>query len=152
MFEVVAYIARLCAAGAGPMEDPFGLRDELLDAGFPEEDVERALAWIHRLKGQRLGDAFLLESPSPSLRHPTAVEALKITAGARGLLLRLERGGHLTSAMREAVYEKALTLDLPQVGVEEMCVLLALLFRASGRAGEHVAARILLGDLEGLCH
>lgn len=151
MFEVVTYIAHRRGRSGSAVEDPRELWDELLDAGFEEDDVERALAWLERLR--RTGTPSLPVRPSgAALRQPTADEARKLSSAARGLLLRLEAGGIIDEAMREAVYERALTLDEPELGAEEIRVLVAVLLRAAPGADERVSALVLAGDLERIYH
>ncbi len=151
MFEVVAYIARRYGPEGDGGEDPGELRDELLDAGFEEDDVERALAWLGRLR--RTGTPVLRDrGPGPALRQPTAEEARKISPAARGFLLRLEASGVIDEGMREAVYERALALEEPELGVEEIRVLVAVLLRAAPGANERLSALVLAGDLAGIYH
>ena len=152
MFEIVAYIAQLFAGGGEAAEDPGDLRDQLLESGFPEDDVERTVSWLLRLRNRRDSDPALMSLPSSAVRQPSGEEAIRIAPEARGLLLRLERGGLLPAPLREAVYEKAATLDLAEVGVEEIRVLLALVFHACVRGGERLAARLLAGEVEGFHH
>lgn len=152
MFDIVAYIAQRCVSEPDRADAPEHLREELLDAGYPEDEVERAFAWLRRLRSRRVADLLRMDLPSPSIRCWTADEESKLTSDARGLLLRLERGGFLTLALREAVCERALALDLPAVGATEMRVLLSLVLRTSGRNGEMLASKILCGDLENLYH
>jgi uncharacterized protein Smg (DUF494 family) len=67
-------------------------------------------------------------------------------------LVRLDRGGLLSPSTCEAVYEWALTLDLPEVGPEELRVLISLLLWNAGPAGESLASTILGGNLESSYH
>ncbi|MHB8764061.1 MAG: DUF494 family protein [Deferrisomatales bacterium] len=152
MFDVVAYITRHYGPAKAAAEDLGELRDELLDAGFEEDDVERALLWLGRL-GKAGGPLRAWMTPPPgSLRVATEDERRKLTADARGFVLRLERAGILDPATREALYERALNLDVPELGLEEVRVLLALLFRSRPSPDDGVADRILEGDLEALYH
>ncbi|MDW7712298.1 MAG: DUF494 family protein [Deferrisomatales bacterium] len=151
MFEVVAYIAHRYGRTGAAAEDPRELRDELLDAGFEEDDVERGLSWLDRLRGT--GTPLLPVQPSgTAVRQPTPEEALKLSPDARGLLLRLEAGGIIDGAMREEVYRKALTLDEPELGADEVRVLVALLLRAAPRTDDRLSALVLAGDLAAIYH
>jgi len=151
MFEVVAYLARRYGSDGGKAGDPQEVRDELVGVGFEEDDVERALAWLDRLRragispvdGGELGRA---------TRPPSADEERKLTAAARGFLLRLERAGILDHALREAVYERALKLDEPQLGVDEIRVLVALVLEATPGSDPTLVAAVLAGDLTSLYH
>lgn len=150
MFDVVVYLAR--RYGVGRFEDDGDLRQELMDAGFEEDDVERGLSWLRALERDRLPVRSWGEIAGPTNRSATPEEALRVSPAARGFLLRLERGGILDSSMREAVYERALGLDVPEVGLEEARVLAALVLKASPAADDDLVTRVLEGDLESVYH
>ena len=151
VFEVVAYIARRFGPGAGVGSDPQEVRDELVGAGFEEDDVERALAWLERLR--RAGISHVDgRQPGGAARPPSSEEARKLSAGARGFLLRLERAGILDHAAREAVYERALKLDEPELGVEEVRVLVALVLEATPGSEPSLVSAVLAGDLNPIYH
>ena len=150
LFEVVAYITRRFGAERGAGRDPEELRDELLDVGFEEEDVDRALAWLRRLRER--GAAPLVKAPPASVRVPTTEEVLRLSPEARGFLLRLERAGILDARLRETVYERATHLDLPCVGLEEVRVLAALALLAQPGADERLVRCVLEGRLEDIYH
>ncbi|GAB4263404.1 MAG: hypothetical protein Kow0092_14310 [Deferrisomatales bacterium] len=152
VFEVVAYITRRYGADGSSLEDARDLRDELLDAGFEEDHVERALAWLRRLREAGVAPGGWMAPPSAAMRLPNDDEALRIAPEARGYLLRLERSGILDAAMREAVYERAVTLDVPEVGLDEVRVLVALLLKASFAADDRLVEGILEDDLGRLYH
>ncbi|MBI5440639.1 MAG: DUF494 family protein [Deltaproteobacteria bacterium] len=152
MFEVMAYMFRRYGLDAGSPERATELFDELLDAGFSAPDVERALTWMRSLASFPRPWRGMMAAPSTSLRVPTCEEALKFTPAARGLLLRLEKGGILDETFRELVYEKALKLDVPEIGVEELCVLVAVLLEAGGLGTGSVCARLLQGEIDRIHH
>jgi Smg protein len=133
MFDVVDYIARRYGAVREAFQDMGSLRDELFDVGFQEEEVERALAWLQRLQAARVPASGEAARTREVTRVASAEEERKLTAAARNYLLRLERAGVLDAALREAVYERATGLDVPEVGLREARVLVALLLEASSR-------------------
>ncbi len=152
LFEVVAYITRRFGAERGAGRDPEELRDELLDVGFEEEDVDRALAWLRRLRERGAALPVEAEAPPASVRVPTTEEALRLSPEARGFLLRLERAGILDARLRETVYERATHLDLPCVGLEEVRVLAALALLGQPGVDERVVRCVLEGRLEDVYH
>ncbi|MBI5017054.1 MAG: DUF494 family protein [Deltaproteobacteria bacterium] len=133
MFDVVDYIARRYGAVREAFQDLGSLRDELFDVGFQEEEVERALAWLQRLRAAGAPASPWEEPRRDATRVPSVAETHKITAAARGYVLRLERAGVLDAALREAVYERAAGLEVPAVGLREVRVLVAVLLEASSR-------------------
>ncbi len=152
IFDVVAYITQRCHEQGSRVFDPVELRDELLDAGYHEDEVERALGWLARLRRNGVWSGGWLVAPSGAQRVPDAAELLKLSAEARGFLLRLESMGLLEPVMREAVYERALTLDVPVLGVDEVRLLVALLFESRPGGDRRVVSAILEDELELLVH
>ncbi len=152
VFDAVAYLTHQYGPSKMVGRDPQELREELLDAGYEEDEVERALAWLRRLARGGVPPGKVMAPAPDALRVATPEEGRKLTAAGRGVLLRLERAGLLDPETREAVYERALTLDVPELGEEEVRVLAALLLRARPGADQDLAERILRGDLEGFYH
>jgi uncharacterized protein Smg (DUF494 family) len=152
MFEVMAYMFRRYGLAAGSPERATELFDELLDAGFSAPDVERALTWMRSLASARRPARGVMSPPSTSLRVATCEEMLKFTPAARGLLLRLEKGGILDDTFRELVYERALTLDVPEIDVEELCMLVAMLLEAGRLGTGSVRACLLQGEIDRIHH
>ena len=152
IFDVVAYLTSRYGTERSTRVDPNEFRDELFDVGFEEDDVERALAWLRCLRrGGTVANPGVSE-PSPTLRVPTADEARKLTAGARGFVLRMEKAGILDAAAREAVYERAVSLDVNEVGSDEIRVLVALVLASMPVVDGALVAGVLTGDLEGAYH
>lgn len=152
LFDVVDFITRRYGEIAKALEDPGHLRTELADAGFQEDEVERALSWLRTLRAGGAGPVNLLAVPPTATRVPSLDEGRKLTPAARGFLLRMERAGIVDQTLREALYEKALKVDAPELGVREVRLLLSLLLRASGRHGEILAAAVLRGDPRKIRH
>lgn len=152
MFDVVAYITQRCHEQGSRVDDPTELREELLDAGYCEDDVERALGWLQRLRRDGIWSGDWLGARSAAHRVLDEQELRKISVAARGFLLELQNRGVLDPALREAVYERALALDVPVIGLEEMRLLVALLFDSRPAADSRVAAAILEDELDLLVH
>lgn len=143
MFDVVDYIARRYGAVREAFQDLGALRDELFDVGFHEEEVERALTWLQRLQSARAPAPWKAACDREATRVASVEEERKLTAAARNYLLRLERAGVLDAVLREAIYERASGLDVPEVGVREVRVLVALLLEASSRRTMGMAGGML---------
>jgi Smg protein len=152
MFDVVAYITQRCHEQGSRGADPGELREELLDAGYHEDDVERALGWLQRLRRNGIWAGDWLGTRAAAHRVLDEQELRKISVEARGFLLQLEHRGILEPALREAVYERALALDVPVIGVDEVRLLVALLFDSRPAADSRVAAAILQDELDLLVH
>ncbi len=152
MFDVVVYITRNYGAGGAGVEDPGEIREELLGAGFEEDDVERALAWLERLRNSNAAPAAWAQARPAAVRVPTGVEAVKLSADARGFLMRLEAAGILDGRAREAVYERVVGLDVAEVGLEEARVLAALVLKARPGVDPELVAHVLTGNLDAIYH
>lgn len=149
VFDVVAYITKRYGTARAAARDPEEMRDELLDVGFEEDDVERALLWLRNLRNR---GASVAVEPGGAVRVPSAEEALRVTPEAWGFLLRLERAGVVDAALREVVLERALSLDLPEIGLEEARVLVGLALLSRPGADESVAKAVLEDRLDLVRH
>ena len=112
------------------------LAQDLTDAGFPGDQVERALDWLADLAGER--DRPDLEAARPSaMRIFTEEELSRLPVDCRGYLLALERSGILSSQQREIVIERLLALDGAELDVDQLkwVVLMVL----SSQPGEELA-------------
>ena len=96
------------------------LKQELVQAGFGEADIDRTLGWLDELALQvsRGDDAHL--AAGHASRIFSAEECLRLDTAARGLLLRLEQDRILDPACRELVLDQALAMDIGRIGMEEL--------------------------------
>jgi len=83
------------------------LRVELLGAGFPEEEVNHAFAWLSDLAERRNN---LVVPRTGSIRVYAPVEAARIGAACQGFLLYLEQLGLLDGQSRELVIDRLLSV------------------------------------------
>lgn len=85
------------------------LRVELAAAGFPEEEVDHAFAWLDGLARQR--DTPTLANCTDALRIYAPQEQGKLSADCRGFLLYLQQLGIINAASRELIIERLLALE-----------------------------------------
>jgi Smg protein len=85
------------------------LRVELAAAGFPEEEVAHAFAWLDGLAKQRAEPA--LGGRTGVIRLYAVQEQDKLSAECRGFLLYLEQLSILGPESRELVIERLLALE-----------------------------------------
>ncbi|MCU7863124.1 MAG: DUF494 domain-containing protein, partial [Candidatus Thiodiazotropha sp. (ex Lucinoma borealis)] len=93
-----------------PPSDQHELRDELIQAGFPSSEINKAFDWLDELADNaqtQHGEA----DQSHSLRIFTDEEISRLDVDSRGLLLFLEQNDILTMTARELVIDRALALD-----------------------------------------
>lgn len=131
MVDVLIYLFEQYMGGeVQPPVDQDELEGELAEAGFNSAEVAKALHWLDELATGAETPGCPAHAPG-SIRVYTDDECLKLDREGRGLLLFLEQVGILDAGSRELVIERALAIDQPEVGVEELkwVVLLVLLNR-----------------------
>ncbi len=102
-----------------PHSDQEQLHDELMQAGFPEQEVEKAFQWIDELALRQNAQDFRPHTEH-SLRIYTDKEMARLDIDCRGLLLFLEQNGILDQAGRELVIDRAIALDTRTIGVDDL--------------------------------
>ncbi len=95
------------------------LHDELMQAGFPEREIDRAFQWMDELATQQSVQDIQAYADK-SFRIYTEEEQLRLDSDCRGLLLFLEQTNILDQAARELVIERAIALDHVRIGVDEL--------------------------------
>jgi Smg protein len=113
--------------------DQVVLRDELLQAGFGELEVDRALAWLEELATTE-AEPFASKPASRSVRIFSTNELARLDTECRGYLMYLEQIGILTASQREVVLERLMALDSRDIDVEQVkWVVLMVLFSQPGQ-------------------
>jgi Smg protein len=102
------------------------LREELIAAGFPNEEVRSAFAWLDGLAQQR--QLPLVFGPSSATRLYTREEMSKLSAECRGFLIYLEQLGIVTAQSRELVIDRLMALkeDIDLERVKWVCLLVMM--------------------------
>ena len=111
-----------------PAPDQMVLREELLQAGFGEREIDRALDWLEELAD---GDKqpFANKPAQLSVRMFSARELARLDTDSRGYVVYLEQIGILSAIQRELVLDRLMALDTPDVDVEQVkWVVLMVLF------------------------
>lgn len=111
-----------------PPTDQIELQEELLQAGFPKREIEKALLWLDEL-ADRADTPHLQTHREHSIRVFAPQESSRLDSDARGFLLFLEHNGILNPVARELVIERAVALNTNFVTVDELkwIVLLVLM-------------------------
>lgn len=112
--------------------DRESLQDELVDAGFPNPVVDKALEWLEGLVDHQ--QPALGNSAQHSIRVFSPIEEAKLDADARGFLLYLESAGVLSSHGRELIMDRVLALESDEIGIEQLkWLILMVLFNQPGQ-------------------
>lgn len=85
------------------------LREELEGAGFPDEEVRHAFAWLDGLEERR--KQLSLFGMRGTIRVYTRDEQARLHVECRGFLMYLEQLGILTAATRELAIDRMMELD-----------------------------------------
>lgn len=104
--------------------DPDVLRTELLEAGFPQPEVNKAFDWLESLTPQKE-----IKMARPAFRVFAEQEVAKLDVDCRDLLLFLEQTGILTPTSRELVIDRAMALQNEDISLESLkWIVLMVLF------------------------
>jgi Smg protein len=108
------------------------LKQELEHAGFPTDEVERALCWLEDLASDPTRSA-----PVPTaraIRIFDALEQARLDTDCRGYLVHLEQVGILSPTQRELVIDRLMALDGDEIDIEKLkWVVLMVLFSQPGQ-------------------
>ena len=103
VFDVLVYLFENYMDGESEPADADTLRDELMQVGFPEAEIEKAFDWLDALADGRHEGA----DPVPGQVHPMRYylprEMDRMDVECRGFLLFLEQSGILDVNSREVV-------------------------------------------------
>jgi len=112
--------------------DQMVLREELLQAGFGEREIDRALDWLEELATTD-SLPFANNPAKRSMRVYNMRELARLDADCRGYLLYLEQIGILSSVQRELVLDRLMALDAVDIDVDQVkWVVLMVLFSQPG--------------------
>lgn len=146
MFEVLVHLHETwfdCES----CPDPATLSIKLRAAGFDEEDVDDALAWLAGLatdESTRLPDAF---AERASFHAYTAAETRTLSAACRGYLAFLEERGIVDAIEREIIIERAQALPHGAPDLAQLRVVILIVLWAEGTVLDSLALEELLpGD------
>ncbi len=113
--------------------DQMVLREELLQAGFNETEVDRALDWLEELAANDT-EPFANNPAERSVRIFNAHEQARLDTLCRGYVVYLEQVGILSPVQRELVIDRLMALDSPDIDVDQVkWVVLMVLFSQPGQ-------------------
>jgi len=116
-----------------PEPDQSILREELLQAGFGEPEVDRALDWLDGLTARNL-EPFAMQPAERSVRLFNTFELSRLDPECRGYILYLEQIGILSPVQRELVIDRLMALGSGDIDVEQVkWVVLMVLFSQPGQ-------------------
>ena len=109
------------------------LREELLQAGFGEREIDRALDWLDGLNvAETTADAPIPRTAT--VRIYDALEQERLDPQCRGYMLHLEQIGILSPTQREVVIDRLMALDGSDIDIEQLkWVVMMVLFSQPGQ-------------------
>jgi Smg protein len=109
--------------------DQILLEEELVEAGFPKSEIQKAFDWLDELAWRQGSLEVSATAANRSIRVYTDQERRRLDLEIQGMLLYLEQGGILDQRSRELVIERAMALDTDELTAEDIkwIVLLVLL-------------------------
>ena len=118
------------------------LRQELLQAGFGEPEVDRALTWLDDLNRDP-GHPFPSSPADRSVRVFNSLELSRLDTECRGYLMYLEHIGILSALHREIVIDRLMALGAGEIDVDQVkWVTLMVLFSQAEPEQENAFARM----------
>lgn len=126
VFDVLIYLFENYMGDESELTpDPDAIRTELLEAGFPQQEVNKAFDWL-----ESLSELKPIQSTSlPAFRIFSEQECARLDTECRGLLIFLEQTGILTAASRELVIDRVMALNEGPISLENLkWIVLMVLF------------------------
>ncbi len=113
--------------------DQNDLKTQLVQAGFADKQVDKAIDWLEGLAMQKDKlDANILRSMS--IRLFNDIESEKLDIECKGFLLFLEQSGVLDSEDRELVIDRVMALETDVIELQQLkWVVLMVLFNRPGK-------------------
>ncbi|MCW8331452.1 DUF494 family protein [Photobacterium sp. SDRW27] len=132
------------------------LSEELLRAGFHQEDIYKALTWLEKLAAlQETEDTpYMNNSAVTSIRVYTSQEMARLDTVCRGFLIYLEQIHVLSADTREMVIDRVMELDTAEFVLDDLkWIILMVLFNAPGNESAYSQMEELLyGAEDGYIH
>jgi Smg protein len=114
--------------------DRESLRQELVEAGFPEGEIGKAFEWLEALTAEDAVVEPLEGDVLPAMRVYTHDESERLDLECRGFLLFLEQVRVLDATTRELVIDRIEALEGEDIDLEQLkWLVLMVLFNQPGK-------------------
>ena len=137
MFDILMYLfENYIHSEAEVMVDHDLLTDELTRAGFHQDEIYKALAWLEKLAALQDTEAYpyLTRVGNQAFRIYTADESQILDVECRGFLLFLEQVNLLDFTTREMVIDRVMEIDTKFFSIDDLkWVVLMVLFNVPGK-------------------
>ena len=157
MMDILMYLFETYIHSDSELQvDQDELEDELLRAGFHQDDIYKALHWLEDLAALQDTDnqAAITMCSNTSMRVYTSREISRINMECRGFLLFLEQIKVLTTEIREMVIDRVMGLETNEFELDDLkWIILMVLFNVPGNESAYTQMEELLYTKEqGILH
>tara|TARA_B100001250_G_scaffold414503_1_gene453330 strand:- start:17669 stop:18148 length:480 start_codon:yes stop_codon:yes gene_type:complete len=131
-----------------PKPDRDEIKEELLNIGFTDRVIERALDWLDGLNQSNIGKDKSLSMPSKTVRIYNKDELHRLDANARGYLIHLQQIGILNDNQRELVIDRLLNLDSYEIHIEQIkwVVMIILFIQPEQKKAYNLMEELILSE------
>lgn len=148
MMDILMYLFETYIHSDSELQvDQDELEDELLRAGFRQDDIYKALHWLEDLAALQDTDnqAAITTCSNTSMRVYTSREVSRINMECRGFLLFLEQINVLTTEIREMVIDRVMGLETNEFELDDLkWIILMVLFNVPGNESAYTQMEELL--------
>ena len=157
MFDVIIYLFESYFTFEQNLElSEQEIRTELLEEGFDQQDVIKAMNWLSNLQNlyEKDSDAAMSLPQASSHRIYTKLESLRISKENLGFLIYLERAQVLTPISRELVIDCVMSLDVIELDEYDFqWLILMVLYNDPTDSQAYLQLESILFDLDaGIIH
>lgn len=129
--------------------DQSKLRTALAEAGFPQEEIDKAFHWLESLASDENAASPRTAPRSQNVRVFVDEEMDRMDVECRGFLLFLEQSGVLDADTRELVVDRVMALETDAIDLEQLkWVVLMVLFNQPGKEDAYAWMEDLVLDRE----
>ncbi|MDA9558049.1 DUF494 family protein, partial [Vibrio sp.] len=136
MMDILMYLFETYIHSDAELQlDQDEISDELIRAGFPQHDIEKALMWLEDLAALNNSESrnSLATSAGKSTRVFTWDETQRLDRDCRGFLLFLEQVEVLNTETREMVLDRVMGLETSEFNLDDLkWIVLMVLFNVPG--------------------
>jgi Smg protein len=128
--------------------DRESMEENLHQAGFTGQEIDKAFAWLDGLAEQRHQPELKLQSDRP-IRVYVDQESDRLDTDGLDFLMYLENTGILDAQRRELVLDRVLALETDEITLDDMkWVVLMVLFNQPGQEANYAWMEDLMFDSE----
>ena len=130
------------------------LKSQLIDAGFRDQQIDKAFAWLEGLAIQKADPALINSNEIPAIRLFNTDEAQKLDTECQGFLLFLEQIRVLNAQERELVIDRIMALETEEIDLQQLkwVVLMVLFNQPDKEAAIAWMEDIVMDDLNSKLH